>query len=244
MNRQTLDSPKRSRPHECSEIAGSKAHSFADCALWTITSIARRSGLTVGIWVAISWFAPHEAIAQETSPAAPTNSTPTSAGGHGSTPATQIESPGHLDETQNAPAKRGTFERVFVYGGSQGEPSEGKWITLGALYTLSAGSLALGAVVFAEHLSDHRKTLDFRDAHPGEGPCFDLRTTLCGQYTDLLGKEQASATLAAAGLGLAGAFLLSAVVTAEVWRNLDAAPIRAQIGWLPGQSYAGLSGVF
>lgn len=147
-------------------------------------------------------------------------------------------------ESDSAP---GRFATVFAYGRSEGSPGGGKWFTLASIYTLSAASLALAGVEFAEYMQQQTRTRDFLKEH--SGPCFDLSSNACETYSKLLRDEHKSWTYASASLAGFGVFLLSGIVTAQVWDNVsndDDASAR----WLPqvqlsaDTGYLGVAGSF
>lgn len=148
-------------------------------------------------------------------------------------------------EPSSAP---GRFATVFVYGRSEGTPGGGKWFTLASIYTLSAASLAFAGVEFAEYMQQQTRTRDFLKEHPG--PCFDLSSSVCEDYSKLLRNEHKSWTYASASLAGFGVFLLSGVVTAQVWDNVPSADDAASASWLPqvqlspDTAYLGVAGSF
>jgi hypothetical protein len=151
-----------------------------------------------------------------------------------------------VSRSSDPAAAPGRFATVFVYGSSGGSPSAGKWFTLASLYTLSAASLAFAGVQFAEYMQQQAATRDFLKDH--SGPCFDLASNACEDYSKLIRDEHKSATYASASLAGFGVFLLSGVVTAQVWDNTpdDEDVVR----WAPrlhvsaDTTYLGVSGTF
>ncbi len=121
----------------------------------------------------------------------------------------------------NAEEPPGAWSWLWVNGSSPGEPSTGKLVTLYSLYGLALGGLAVGGVGYYSAMKAQDTTAEFRAQHTTPSPCFDLTSRTCEELERLRADERANQKLGALGVASAGLFLLSGVVIAHQWDNVQ-----------------------
>jgi hypothetical protein len=128
--------------------------------------------------------------------------------------------PAWAEEPSEPPARPAV--EAFLFAGDEvrnpGDPGTAKLITLMSLYSLSAGSLALGTVFGFQALTQKSNTDDFRDAQP-RGFCVDPTAPACVEYDDLRSSQNASARTSGIFLGMGALFFVGGAVTAQLWPN-------------------------